>query len=352
MPALLAPIQARLVLLAAAVLLALAASALDAPAPPPARSDPVHHVEDRADLILYARIVERLRAGDTYYAAAADSLRAGNYPLKPFVTFRLPSLAMLQAALPPWASPVCLYLLAAFAFFAWLSRLRLMFQPGAPLVIAAVLIACGFAMLIKPGLVAFHEPWAGLMIALSLALRTEDRWLASVGAGLCAMLLRETAALYVLVMMGTAMIDRRPREAIAWGMAMLSFAGAVALHAHQVAAVVTAEDPASPGWTGMLGVGFLLNVMRDTSSLSLLPHASGSVLAALALFGWVAAPGPLARRVGLTIAAYGLLLALFCRIDTYYWALMLAPVFLLGLAWVPDGLRDAAITAFRRPVVA
>ena len=54
------------------------------------------------DVALYETIVEGVRAGGNYYAIAARSLRAGDYPLKPFVTFRLPTLALIQAALPAW----------------------------------------------------------------------------------------------------------------------------------------------------------------------------------------------------------------------------------------------------------
>jgi hypothetical protein len=40
------------------------------------------------------------------------------------------------------------------------------------------------------------------------------------------------------------------------------------------------------------------------------------------------------------LAAYAALIGIFARSDTFYWALMVAPVFLVGLVFVPDGLRD------------
>ena len=39
-----------------------------------------------------------LAAGGNYYQVAADELRKGNYPLKPFFTFRLPTHATIYAA--------------------------------------------------------------------------------------------------------------------------------------------------------------------------------------------------------------------------------------------------------------
>ena len=41
-----------------------------------------------------------------------------------------------------------------------------------------------------------------------------------------------------------------------------------------------------------------------------------------------------------TFAVYAVLLGMFGRADTFYWGLMVAPTLLIGLAFVPDGLRD------------
>ena len=46
------------------------------------------------DLVLYDRIAMRVATGENYYRAAAEKLRDGNYPLKPFVAFRLPKPAI------------------------------------------------------------------------------------------------------------------------------------------------------------------------------------------------------------------------------------------------------------------
>lgn len=345
----LTPIQARIALVLLLTLMALALGAIGAPAPPPVSGDPALHVEDRADILLYERIVEGLRNGESYYSFAANSLRTGNYPLKPFVTFRLPTLALIQSSLPPFASLLGLYGLAAAAFALWFGRLRELLRPGRPMAIGAILMLCGLGVLVKSEMVAFHEPWAGLLIAISLGCRKDDQWRAAVAFGLAAMLVRETAALYAAAMAGLALLERRPRELAGWAAALAIFTAVVAFHAHQVGLVVRLEDPASPGWAGMLGFGFLINVLRETSSLAHIPQAPAILLTGLTLFGWVAAPGTLAQRARLTVAAYAALLALFCRADTFYWGLMIAPVFLVGLVWVPDGLRDLAAAAGPRP---
>jgi hypothetical protein len=45
-------------------------------------------------------------------SVAADALRAGSYPLRPFLTFRMPALAMIESAMPLWAALALLYALA------------------------------------------------------------------------------------------------------------------------------------------------------------------------------------------------------------------------------------------------
>ncbi len=45
---------------------------------------------------------------------------------------------------------------------------------------------------------------------------------------------------------------------------------------------------------------------------------------------------------------YAVLLSLFGRTDTFYWGLMIAPTILIGLAFVPDALRDLIAAALDR----
>ena len=65
-----------------------------------------------------------------------------------------------------------------------------------------------------------------------------------------------------------------------------------------------------------------------------------ALLVCLSLFGWASWDHPLALRMLATLGAYAALLAMFARLDTFYWGLMVAPVLLVGLAFAPDGLRD------------
>lgn len=340
--------RARAALAVLALLLATTLLALGTPGPPPVSGDPANRAEDQSDVVLYETIVEGVRHGGSYYPVTADALRAGNYPLRPFVTFRLPTLAMVQAALPAFVTTALLYLLAAATALAWFARLREAFARPPPLIAAMALLAGGMMAFVQPDLVAFHEVWAGLFVALSLAVRRPGRWMPAVAFGLVAVLIRETAGLYLALMAAIAWIEGDRREALGWAAAIGVLAVAVGLHAHAVAQVVRPLDPASPGWSGLLGFGFFVRTMTISTALGLAPLWLAAPLVGLAVFGWAAWRDPLGLRVLAVTAAYALVLALFGRTDTFYWGLLVAPTLLVGLAFALDGVRDLVVGALDR----
>jgi len=330
------------------ILLIATLSALAVPAPPAVSGDAAKRADDQADVVLYEAIVDGVRHGGNYYTVAADQLRAGDYPMKPFVTFRLPTLAVAQAMLPNWAVVLLLYALAAGVMVAWFRRLRPAFTRPPPLVLAMVLLAGGLGAFVQADLASFHEVWAGLLIALSLALRRPGHWVAAAGVGALAMLIRETSALYVAVMFVLALAEGERKEAAGWAAGVALLAIVVVAHAHAVAAVVRPLDPSSPGWAGMLGFGFFVESITLSTALRLAPIWLAALLLGLSLFGWAAWRDLTGIRALATFALYGALIGLFGRVDTFYWGLMVAPAILVGLAFAPDGVKDLIAAAFPR----
>lgn len=315
-------------------------TALAAPAPPPAARDAAGKVEAQADVVLYETIVAGVRGGGDYYQVAVRALRAGNYPLKPFFTFRMPTLARVQAMLPDWGIAALQLSLVAAVLAAWAARLWPYLTRAAPRIAVLVLLFGGLMAFVQLDLRFFHEIWAGLLIALALALYRPDRAAMVIALGLAAMMIRETSALFALVMFLAALAERRWREAAGWVGAVAVFALAVAAHAHAVGQVVGPVDPASPGWTGMLGPGHFFRTMTISTALTLTPIWLGAPVVALALAGWAMWRNPMALRVLGTVFAYALLLALFGRVDTFYWGLLIAPLVLPGLIFLPDTVAD------------
>lgn len=341
--------RARWALALLAVLLALCLTALAAPELATPNAATGAEIE-QTDLALYERIVSAVRGGENYYVAAADALRAGQYPLRPFLTFRMPALASVLAAIPMWF-PVryLLYALVLCVAGAWAGRLRGELTRALPAVAAAVLMLGSLLVFTQYELAPFHEIWAALLVALSLALRRPGRWIEAVALALAAMLIRETAALYVLVMLGFAWAEGERREAIGWALALALFGAALGAHAWAVAGVTGPTDPASPGWAGLLGFGFFVKALTLATALQMLPVWGGALMVGLSLFGWASWRDPLGIRMFAILAAYAAAIGIFARSDTFYWSLMVSPVFLLGLLFVPAGIRDLVRQTLDRP---
>jgi hypothetical protein len=299
---------------------------------------PSTEASDHADVRLYERVIAGLRAGGDYHEVAAAAHRVGHYPLKPFVTVRLPTLAWVQAKLPEGAAAILLYLLAAATALAWAGALKREGELNAPAAIGAVLVASGAATLLRPELVVWHEGWAALLMALSLALHRDGRFAGALLAAGAAAAIREQAVLLPLVVGGFSLLERRWREAGAWGMLVVTFALFLAWHAAEVAAVTLPGDAASPGWSGGGGWQAAVAMAQATGPLRLLPAPAAALLVPVALLGWAAWPP--GRRAAALLAANLLLLALFARPDNFYWGFLIAPLLPLGLLFAPRALAD------------
>jgi hypothetical protein len=333
--------RARAVLGIVVALMALCLLSPDLRTPDPSAA-PAPTIEiAESDLGLYDAIVARMRHGDTYYRAATQEMRARpGYPLRPFITVRPPLLAEVQATLPRFIAQALLYLLIVAVALAWVVRVTEAFPDGAARIVAALLLGGGLFTAIQPFLFPSHELWAALLIALSLGVRRPGRWIEAVALALAAMLVRELAALYVVVMLAFAWSEGERREAVGWGVALAVFAAALGAHAWGVAQVTGPLDLASDGWTGLNGVWFFVQTVRHATVLEAFPYLVAIPLVILSLLGWASWRDPVAGRAFATFTGYGLLIALAARLNNFYWGLMVAPVFLLGLAFAPDGVRD------------
>ncbi len=329
-----------------AALVAILAVACWSPAGAPApklRTSPSQH----SDLQLYRDIIAGVQAGGNYYDVAAKEQRAANYPLKPFYTFRLPTHATLYAAFGERTMIVVVWLLCAGLIVAWWLRLR----PLLPLPLtgaAVILIAGGLGGLLQPMTGLFHEAWAALLLALMIALRRPHRTWPAMIAGAAALMMRELALPMVLAMGGLALVERRWREAAGWAAIVTVFAAYMMLHAHWVGQVILPGDPASQGWSQRLGLQFALKSIAKVTFGVRLPDVLGAALLVLSLFGWASVKSGWALRASLLLFGYGLMLALFARTDTFYWALIAAPLSFAGLVFLPKAFADLA-RAVRSP---
>jgi hypothetical protein len=144
-------------------------------------------------------------------------------------------------------------------------------------------------------------------------------------------------------------IEKRWREAAAWALTVTLFGIYLTLHAHWVSQVVLPNDPPSPGWSNMNGLQFALKSIAKVTFGVRLPSAIALGLLILSLFGWASVKTGWALRAFLLVGGYTLMLALLARADTFYWALLAAPLAFVGLAFVPKALSDLAKAVRQTP---
>jgi hypothetical protein len=330
-----------------AALIALLAIACWSPASAPApklRTSAAQH----SDLQLYRDIINGVAAGGDYYEIAAKEQRAAGYPLKPFYTFRLPTHATIYAAVGERAMIVIVWLLCAGLMAAWWIKLRPLL-PLPMLGAAMFLMAGGLGGLLQPVTGLFHESWGALLLALMIAIRRPGRTWPAMIAGGAALMVRELALPMILAMGGLALLEKRWREATGWAVIVATFAVYIALHAHWVSQVVLPGDPTSQGWSRHLGPQFALKSIAKVTMGIRLPAALAAALLILSLFGWASVKAGWALRAFLLLLGYGAMLALFARADTFYWALIAAPLSFVGLAFLPKVATDLAEALRRAP---
>ena len=295
---------------------------------------------DRTDLAFYAAIVERTRH-EGYYAASTAEITARGYYHSSFFNWRLPTLAVIEAALPSIAiAELALVILGIWA--AWLINAAL---PRDAIDLRMATLAATFTMLplwlVSGRVVYTHEVWTGGLIALSLGLWPR-RPLGSVAAGLAAVLIRELAIVYLVAMLAAAFLAGRRREAIAWAASVGLFAAVLAFHAHAVAPFI--QPGVRNGWLAFGGTDFVLAAFRANPAALALPTAVLIVVVAVAVVGLWSWPHPARLRIATTVTLYALIFLVVGRPDEWYWGFLIAPIWPLGLV----GFGAALMSGRRR----
>jgi hypothetical protein len=293
------------------------------------------------DSALYRRIAMQVRSGEDYYAVAIESQRDMGYPVRPFLTVRLPTLSWLIAALTPIGARLLLLFLAVLTIIAWAYCLTHLIElTTLRMASGIVLIFLGvFPAMMEPA-IWYSETWAGLLIALSLAMRGSDRWWPSVMVGLAAVLFRELALAYLLAMGLLALVEGRRREAVGWGCVITLFALVYFGHALAVNALTVPSDPVSQGWNGQGGWAQFIFACWFVTTFVAFPPFVVALLLPVAYFGLGAWNTPVTVRALVTLVGYTLLIALFARVNNVYWIWLISPMLGLGLLFAPFALAD------------
>lgn len=312
-------------------------SAPSSTAPPAGLSASADPARD-TDLQLYDSITARVRAGDDYYAAAVAEQRARNFPVRPGLAVRLPTLALLTAWLGQGGLAVLAGVLGLAVLAAWWRRLATEPALKDHRPIAALLLVIGAGLGLKAQYLVLHEVWAGLLLALALALHRPGKWGGAWIAVALALAVRELALPFALLLGALALWRRDWREAAAWAALVLVFVAGLAWHLSEVSRHWLPSDRPSPSWLALRGLAGWTGNIVSCSALHLLPGPIAAPLALLPLIGWAALRSGLGLATALFHAGYGLAFMIAGRDNNFYWALLTVPTWFVGMALVPPAL--------------
>lgn len=299
------------------------------------------------DILLYETIIERLSRGEAYYPVAAEELRAGNYPLRPFITFRLPTLAWASAALGKLGTQILVLAFGVGAIVTLYRALRASGIDAARAYAAIGLAIAGMTLLSSRHYLSLHELWAGTLMLFAFALHRPERWGVSLVIAALALFIRELALPFILLMGAFAFWHRRWREALGWAALVVAFGALMLLHHESVSLVVRPDDPPSPQWAEFGGWASALNFLHTTSAFRMLPSLLAYPLIILCIFGWIAWPSEKGLFGALLLCGYGVAFMLFGRANNFYWGLMVAPFLAIGIAFLRPAIADLSTSLLR-----
>lgn len=292
------------------------------------------------DLALYDRIIERVAAGENYYDFVVEEQRAADYPVRPGLAVRLPTLAYIHGLLGEGGMIAVAIALMVACVWAWWKRLGEEQDNPSIRRIGATLLLVGAALGLNRSYFVLHELWAGMLIVLAFGLHRPGRWGWSLAVAALALAIREHVLPFVLLMAAMAAWRRDWKEAAPWGALVLAFLAAMAWHLSLVEPQVLPSDRESPDWLVLRGLsGWLGNIVLS-SSLRYLPHMIAGPIVILCVLGWAGWKSPAGTTGTLLFLGYGLAFMLAGRANNFYWGAVIAPAMFIGLAFLPMALSS------------
>ena len=205
---------------------------------------------------------------------------------------------------------------------------------------AALIIATFGLVALIPEIATSHEALAGLALSLALAL-SERFFVVALALAFMAASLRLLALPFLLLWTALSLIQRRWRRAAALAAVVICLGVGIVFHASAVAAARLPGDPVSDGWHALIGPALPLYGIHLLTILQELPLWLAGPLGVLPLLGWAALGGRMGTLAFGWFLGFGLFVALFARLDNFYWMGLVVPAYGVGLVFVPRAVRDA-----------
>jgi hypothetical protein len=301
------------------------------------------------DATLYRSIIARMRAGESYYPAAASELRKQPYGMKSVFNWRPPMLAILISGLPSdaWGRAILASIAIATVVIARVAARRHGKLVG--ILVPISIFYGGMLNCFSRNGVYFSELWAGTLICLSVCCYGAGWWIVGAVAGFVALLMRELAAPYVIIAFAIALWRMRRTEIVVWLIGFAAYACIFAMHTSAVHRQIRPEDFSDPqGWFQLGGIRFILATAHWNGIIEHLPLWTTAILLPIALLSLVAARSEVGFRAATAVVIYLLLFAFVGRPFNDYWGMLYIATLSIGIGWSIDVFRDLFTSLARR----
>ncbi|MCB2060934.1 MAG: hypothetical protein KDE21_10535 [Novosphingobium sp.] len=300
------------------------------------------------DLALYDKAIERIQKGENYYDFIVEEQRRADYPVRPGLAVRLPTLAYIDAWLGEPGQIVVAIVLMIAVLLVWWRRLGE--EPGGSenKLFAIALLFVGVSLGLNRYYFVLHELWAGMLLVLSFGLHRPGKWGAALAVAALAVAIREHALPFVLLMGAMAFWRCDWKEGAAWTALAVAFLAALAVHLSIISEQVLPSDRPSDPWLVMRGLSGWLSNVALSSNLRFLPHWLAGPAIILMVFGWAGWRSAAGTFGTFLFLGYGLAFMLAGRPDNFYWGAMIAPGMFMGLAFAPRFARSMVNAALAK----
>jgi len=343
----LTPLQARVVLVAIAIVALLGAIVTLSPLGS-SNLDPKR--DEAGDVALYRAEAERIHRGEGYYQAAAAELAERGYPTRSAFNWRTPLPMWLLGKMPTivWGKTLLGAMAIALMLLAFEALAREEDAKKGTGLRRLGIPAAGVLLLSGPLLPTFLGDlfflpvlWAGVLIALSVCAYGVHRpWLA-VTFGLAAVVCRELALPYCILCAAIAWRNGRRGELTAWLIGLAAWFVLFGLHWRQVSELISADARAHRhGWLQLGGAGFVISTAQMNAYLLLLPQWVSALYLVAAMVGLAGWSSPLGTRVGLSVCLYLAAFAAVGQSFNQYWGALIAPLLCFGVVRLPASICD------------
>lgn len=329
-PAAVATLLVLLLVLLALLVFGFAVSQLAPPVPP-----------KDSDMAMYGRLVDHMRQGEDYYAAARNELAHGHYGMQSVFNWRTPFLPWSLSLLPAnvWAQAVFVLITLATA----LATGRLIFKEMGWIATGAmsIILILTLGTCMVPQTVVFSEFIAGVLILLSASCYGLKLPHVGLAAAALALFVRELSGPYVLLCIYLAWREKRPGELKAWAATLIGYAVYFGWHYYMVKLHQAPGDLADhAGWVQFGGAQFVLDTATFNGIFLIAPIWVTAILIPASCLGLLAWPSEAGKRMALTTFCYLTLFAIIGKSYNSYWGAIYTPVMTVGLVWFPAAIRD------------